>query len=85
MGHYNNIIKIALIDDNIVWYTDTNFVIRGSKKYRLPSIWLGYIYCKQCTVAHAKYGLLAKVYHMYTYSRAYLRGTVVHWYMPILL
>ena len=30
--------KIALIDDNIVWYTDTNFVIRGSKKYRLPSI-----------------------------------------------
>ena len=41
------------------------------------------ICCKQCTVAHTQQGLLAIVYH--THSRAYLRGTVVHKYMPISL
>ena len=75
------------VGDVRVWYTDTNFVIRGSKRYRHHVYMLGNICCKQCTVAHTQQGLLAIVYHtcMYTYGRAYLRGTVVHKYMPIFL
>ena len=53
------------------------------KRYRHQVYMLGNISCKQCTVAHTQQGLLAIVYH--TYSRAYLRGTVVHKYMPISL